>query len=123
MEALKASIVEKINTNNKDNKLSWHDWDGCETSYIWQKEVKTLKAKLDKALQPKITFSIDRSNFRSSMINPYKKYNYEIKDPPSKSNLPKTLTCLYCCKRGHTISKCRFRRFLVPQGIFKWLPK
>ena len=72
LEALKASMVEKIKIDSKDDKFSWHDWAGRETCYIWQRELKNLKAKLDKALQPKITFSIDRSNFRSSMINPYK---------------------------------------------------
>ena len=37
------------------------------------------------------------------MINPYKKYTYEIRDQSSKSNSLQTLTCLYCCKKGHTI--------------------
>src|ERR1051325_8274802 len=57
------------------------------------------------------------------MINPYKKYSYEVRDQSSKCNYFNTLTCLYCCKKGHTIKKCHFRRFLVPQGIFQWLPK
>ena len=34
------------------------------------------------------------------MINPYQKYTYEIRDPPSKSNLPKTLTCFIVAKGG-----------------------
>lgn len=56
MESLKQSMVDILKGKNEDEKPSWF---GCETCHIWQKEVKTLKAKLDKALQPNVTFAID----------------------------------------------------------------
>ena len=31
--------------------------------------------------------------------------------------------CHYCMKRGHTIRFYRVRRFYVPKGILKWVPK
>ena len=31
--------------------------------------------------------------------------------------------CHYCMKRGHTIRFCKVRRFFVPKGILKWVPK
>jgi len=31
--------------------------------------------------------------------------------------------CHYCMKRGHTVRFCRVRRFSVPKGILKWIPK
>ena len=31
--------------------------------------------------------------------------------------------CHYCMKRGHTIRFCSVRRFYVPKGILKWVPK
>jgi len=31
--------------------------------------------------------------------------------------------CHYCMKRSHTIRFCRVRRFSVPKGILKWVPK
>ena len=30
------------------------------------------------------------------------------------------VTCFYCMKRGHYVRFCRFRKSLVPKGIFKW---
>ena len=68
-------------------------------------------------------FAIDRSNFRKSMINPFQKYTYEVRDQYRKSRSHLDMSCLYCCKKGHTISKCRFRRFLVLKGIYQWFPK
>ena len=32
-------------------------------------------------------------------------------------------TCFYCMKKGHTVRFCRVRRFSVPKGILKWIPK
>jgi len=122
LEALKASIVESTKTSYEDLKSRMMNF-GCDTCYIWQSEVRNLKAKLNKALEPKITFAIDKSNFRSSMVNPYQKYKYVIKDEDSKSNPNVNFSCLYCCKKGHSIAKCRFRRFLVPKGIYQWMPK
>ena len=123
LETLKESMIKSLKGKSENDDSFWFKWAGCETCHIWQREARTLKAKLDKALQPKVTFAIDRSNFRNSMNNPYQKYTYEIRDQSSKSNSHIISTCLYCCKEGHTIKKCRFRRSLVPKGIFKWSPK
>ena len=114
--------MESTKTSYEDLKSRMMNF-GCDTCYIWQGEVRNLKAKLDKALEPKITFAIDKSNFRKSMVNPYQKYKYVIKDEDSKSNPNANFSCLYCCKKGHSIAKCRFRRFLVPKGIYQWMPK
>jgi hypothetical protein len=122
LEALKASIVESTKAGCEDLRSRMINF-GCDTCYIWQSEVRNLKAKLNKALEPKITFAIDKSNFRTSMVNPYQKYKYVIKDEDSKSNQNEKFSCLYCCKKGHSIAKCRFRRFLVPKGIYQWMPK
>lgn len=40
-----------------------------------KKEVITLKAKFNKALEPNITFAIDPTKFKRSLNVPYKKYN------------------------------------------------
>jgi hypothetical protein len=122
LEALKASIVESTKAGCEDLRNTIINY-GCDTCYIWQGEVRNLKAKLDKALEPKITFAIDKSNFRKSMVNPYKKYKYVIKDEEGKVNENVNFSCLYCCKKGHSIAKCRFMRFLVPKGIYQWQPK
>jgi len=33
------------------------------------------------------------------------------------------ITCFYCMKRGHSVKDCKFRRFLVPKGLVRWVPK
>ena len=123
LEILKESMIKGIKSESKTNDSEWFKWAGCETCYIWQNEIRILKAKLNKALQPKVTFAVDRENFRNSMNNPYKRYSYKIRDDTSKDNPYNLVTCTYCCKKGHTVRRCRFRKILVPNGIFKWFPK
>ena len=31
--------------------------------------------------------------------------------------------CFYCMKKGHSVRFCRIRKFFVPKGILKWVPK
>ena len=121
LESLKASIAE----NSKDI-----DIDGCskvrycDACHIWQKEVNTLKVKLEKALQPKVTYAVDSRLFKKSLNPPYAKYSFIPKDLMNKNKQTHHHgLCHYCCRAGHTIEKCKFRRFLVPKGIYQWKPK
>ena len=72
---------------------------------FWQKEVNTLKHKLSKALEPKVTFVVDPTKFKRALFEPYTKYNFVIKDSNSESHSHRHLACHYCCIKGHTISK------------------
>ena len=56
-------------------------------------------------------------------LNPYRRYNFVEKDPNSKSPSSHNLYYHYCCKKSHTITKCKYRRLFVPKGVFQWLPK
>ncbi|XP_050876901.1 uncharacterized protein LOC127080630 [Lathyrus oleraceus] len=78
LETLKKSMIEVTKGKTEDDKGFWFGWSRCETCHIWQREVRTLRAKLDKALQPKVAFAIDISHFRSDMNNPYQKYTYVV---------------------------------------------
>ncbi|XP_058766926.1 uncharacterized protein LOC131640543 [Vicia villosa] len=122
LKDLKASIAE--NTKNIDGCIETRY---CGVCHIWQQEVKTLNAKLEKALQPKVTFAIDPTNFKKTLNPPYAKYSFVekiAKDSISKSKqFHHHGLCHYCCRKGHTIEKCKFRRFLVPKGIYQWKPK
>jgi len=40
-----------------------------------------------------------------------------------KRSIQPVVTCFYCMKKGHSVRYCRFRKSLVPKGIFKWIPK
>ena len=33
------------------------------------------------------------------------------------------VTCFYCMKRGHSVRFCKIRKYYVPKGIMKWIPK
>ena len=39
---------------------------------------------------------------------------------PSKQLI---VTCFYCMKRVHSVRFCKIRKFVVPRGFMKWIPK
>ena len=44
------------------------------------------------------------------------------KQPIERSKQP-IVTCFYCMKRGHSVRFCKIRKYYVPNGILKWVPK
>ncbi|XP_050889936.1 uncharacterized protein LOC127095266 [Lathyrus oleraceus] len=89
----------------------------CGACHIWKGEVKSLKAKLEKALQPKVTFVIDPNLFKKSLNPSYAKYSFVEKIPRIPMRKSKRIhhhgLCHYCSHSGHTIAKRKFRKFLV----------
>jgi len=63
--------------------------------------------------------------------------NFDIQFTPScisankVSNIFKTdaqqfsspLTCFYCMRKGHSVKNCKIRKFDVPKGLVRWVPK
>ena len=45
-----------------------------------------------------------------------------VKQPIVKSKQP-VVTCFYCMKKGHSVRFCKIRKFYVPRGFMKWIPK
>jgi len=45
-----------------------------------------------------------------------------VKQPIVKSKQP-IVTCFYCMKKGHSVRFCKIRKFFVPRGFMKWIPK
>jgi len=33
------------------------------------------------------------------------------------------VTCFYCMKKGHFVRFCKIRKYVVPKGLMKWIPK
>ena len=124
LESLKASIAESSKDIDINGCIKVRY---CEVCHIWQQEVNSLKAKLEKALQPKVTFTVDPRLFKKSLNPPYAKYSFVEKIPEDSMSKSKQIhhhgLCHYCCHKGHNIEKCKFRRFLVPKGIYQWRPK
>lgn len=112
-------MVEVPKINHEDGRLL-----GLVVKLVTflQKEGNTLKTKLDKVLEPN-TFAIDPRKFKRPLNIPYKKYKYVEMDSNNKRIIHHHVTCHYFCKKGHFISKCIFRRILVPKGVFQWLPE
>jgi len=44
------------------------------------------------------------------------------KQPIEKSKQP-VVTCFYCMKKGHSVRLCKIRKFSIPKGVMKWVPK
>jgi len=44
------------------------------------------------------------------------------KQPIEKSKQP-VVTCFYCMSRGHYVRFCKIRKYFVPKGIMRWIPK
>ena len=125
LKSLKASIAESSKDKDVRGCIPRRE---CEVCHIWQQEVRTLNAKLEKALQPKVTFAVDPRIFKKMLNPPYSKYSFVEKIPKDSMSRSKTIhhhhgLCHYCCRFGHTIEKCKFMRFLVPKGIYQWRPK
>jgi len=44
------------------------------------------------------------------------------KQPIGPSKQP-IVTCFYCMERGHFVRFCKIRKYVVPKGFMKWIPK
>ena len=44
------------------------------------------------------------------------------KQPIEFSKQP-VVSCFYCMKKGHSVRFCRVRKFSIPRGVLKWVPK
>jgi len=50
-----------------------------------------------------------------------KLFNNFFKGSGSQSS--QSITCFYCMRKGHSVRKCRIRKFDVPKGLVRWVPK
>jgi len=112
------------------------DFSICENCESLEKKVHYLLKTVDKFSkgQSNLQFILDskKCEFGKAGLgfNPNSK-NKSISKPFSSffEKQPIVLSkqpvkiCHYCMKRSHTIRFCRVRRFSVPRGILKWVPK
>ncbi|XP_050902822.1 uncharacterized protein LOC127115287 [Lathyrus oleraceus] len=120
LEVINLSMLDVQKDKIEDEKTSRF---GCESCHYWQEEINVLQVKLDNALQPKISFSIYPSTFGRSLNHSHKKHKNFKKGSNGKSTSHHNLSYHYCCQKGHTIEKCKFRKVFVPKGVSQWLPK
>ena len=41
----------------------------------------------------------------------------------SGSQSSQSIACFYCMRKGHSVRNCRIRKFSVPKGLVRWVPK
>jgi len=122
----------------KHCKNSYHVCDSlvCENCENLEKKNHYLVRTMDK-------LSNGKSNFENVLasqncvfgrvglgFNPQnKQYNFSkrfsklpVKQPIVKSKQP-VVTCFYCMKRDHYVRFCKIRKYFVPRGFMKWIPK
>jgi len=108
----------------------------CENCESLEKKVHYLVKTVDKLSKCKSNFE----NVLASQncvfgkaglgFNPQSKQNkfsnsfskLPEKQPIEKSKQP-IVTCFYCMKRGHFVRLCKIRKYFVPKGIMRWIPK
>ena len=57
---------------------------------------------------------------KSGVSKPYS--TIREKQPIGKSKQP-VVSCFYYMRKGHYVRFCKVRKFYVPKGILKWIPK
>jgi len=108
----------------------------CENFEILENKVLYLIKTVDKLSKGKSNFETvlasQKCVFEKSRLgfNPQSKKNgiskpfskVSEKQPIEKSKQP-VVTCFYCMKRDHTVRFCKIRKYFVPKGIMRWIPK
>jgi len=60
-------------------------------------------------------------------FNPRNKFSNSFSKVPEKQPIEKSkqsvVTCFYCMKIGHSLRFCKIRKYYVPKGIMRWIPK
>ena len=105
----------------------------CENSESLKKKVHYLVKTVDKLSKGKSNFEnvLTSQNCvfgkAGSSFNPQNKFSNSFskvseKQPIERSKQP-VVTCFYCMKRGHSVRFYKIRKYFLPKGIMKWIPK
>ena len=108
----------------------------CENCESLEKKVQYLVKTVDRLSKDKSNFETVLASqncvFRKSDLgfNPYSKktefsksFSKLSEKQPIENLKQPVVTCFYCMKRGHSVRFCNIRKFYVPKGILKWVPK
>jgi len=126
---------EKLETHYKNSS---HVCDSlvCENCENLEKKVHYLVRSVDKLSKGKSNFEnvltsqnciFGRAGLGFNPQNKQDKFSENfsklpVKQPIVKSKQP-VVTCFYCMKRGHSVRFCKIRKYSIPIGFMKWIPK
>ena len=152
LKDLNNSLENRVKTLEEEFNHSKTDFESLEMIYKnssckcdsrFRENCESLEMKVHYLLKTMDKFSKGQSNLETVLasqkcffgkaglgfnLNSKNKYvskpfaSFFEKQPIVLSKQPVEI-CHYCMKRGHTIRFCRVRRFFVPKGILKWVPK
>jgi len=108
----------------------------CENCENLERKVHYLVSTMDKLSKGKSSFEnvLASQNYvfgRAGLgFNPQNKQDkfsknfpkQPVKQPIVKSKQP-VVTCFYCMKKDHDVRFYKIRKFSVPRGFMKWIPK
>jgi len=108
----------------------------CENCKTLESKIHYLVRTVDKLSKSKSNFEIVLAsqkcvfgksglgfypqNKKNGISKPFSKV--AEKQPIERSKQP-IVTCFYCMKRGHSVRFCKIRKYFVPKGIMRWIPK
>jgi len=104
----------------------------CENCGVLQKKVNyliTIASKLTmgttnlNAILGSQNYVFENARIRHQPNFPRKQKKYSSFFETNTKQFSQPITCFYCMKRGRYVKDCKFRKFLVPKGLVRWMPK
>jgi len=108
----------------------------CENCENLEKNVHYLIQTVDKLSKGKSNFEnvlasqscvFGKAGLGFNPQNQQDKFSNFFLRKPVKQSIVKSkqpvVTCFYCMKKGHSVRFCNIRKFFVPRGYMKWIPK
>jgi len=108
----------------------------CENCENLEKKVHYLVRTADKLSKGKSNFEnvlasqncvFGRAGLGFNSQNKQDKFSKNFLKLPVKQLIAKSkhpvVTWFYCMKRGHSFRFCKIRKYFVPRGFMKWIPK
>jgi len=104
----------------------------CENYITLKSQVKYLlktcakftrgKANLEVVLSSQ-NCVLGKAGLGYTPINEKKAKKFSSLFSKSEPNVMPFINCNYCMKKGHILKKCHVRKYDVPKGFMKWIPK
>jgi len=115
----------------------------CKCDSLVFENCESLEKKVHYLVKTVDKLSKGKSNFENVLayqicdfgkaglgFNPQSKQNKFLKSfsklsekQPIEKSKQLLVTCFYCMKRDHSVGFCKIRKYFVPKGIMRWIPK
>ena len=123
-------LFQKVLKSNSPPLLYFSQ--NCENCEVLQKKVKYLITTASKLTMGTANLNailgtqncvFEKAGIGHQPNFPRKQKKYSSFFETNTKQLSQPITCFYCMKRGHSVKDYKFRIFLVPKGLVRWMPK